>query len=42
MVKDTCLDTSLTAAQNLLLGDLEAYRRSQHLNNSDKKQIIQE
>jgi hypothetical protein len=41
MVKDTCLDSSLTAAQSLLLRDLEDYRRSQHLNYNDRKQAIQ-
>jgi hypothetical protein len=41
MIKDTCLDSSLTDAQSLLLRDLEGYRRSQHLNNNDKKQAIQ-
>jgi hypothetical protein len=41
MVKYTCLNYSLTAAQSLLLQDLEDYRRSQRLNNSDRKQAIQ-
>jgi hypothetical protein len=40
MVKDTCLDSSLTAAQGLALRDLEDYRRLHHLNNSDQKQAI--
>jgi hypothetical protein len=37
----TCLDSPLTTAQSLLLWDLEGYRRSQRLNNSDWKQAIQ-
>jgi hypothetical protein len=41
MVKDTCLDYSLTSAQCLLLWDLEGYHRSQLLNNNDRKQVIQ-
>jgi hypothetical protein len=41
MVKDTCLDSSLIAAQSLALRDLEGYRRSQRLNNSTQKQGIQ-
>jgi hypothetical protein len=41
MVKDTCLDSSLTAAQSLLLRDLKGYHRSQRLNNNDRKQAIQ-
>jgi hypothetical protein len=41
MVKNTCLDSSLTVGQSLALRDLEGYRRSQRLNNSDRKQAIQ-
>jgi hypothetical protein len=41
MVKDICMDSSLTAAQSLLLRDHEDYRRSQRLNNNDRKQVIQ-
>jgi hypothetical protein len=41
MVKNTCLDSSLTTAQSLLLWDLEGYQKSQHLNNSDQKQAIE-
>jgi hypothetical protein len=41
MIKDTCLDSLLTAAQSLLLQDPEDYRRSQRLNNNDQKQAIQ-
>jgi hypothetical protein len=41
MVKAPHLDSSLTAAQSLVLRDLEGYRRSQHLNNSDRKQAMQ-
>jgi hypothetical protein len=41
MVKDTCLDSSLMVAQSLVLQDLVGYQRSQHLNNSDWKQVIQ-
>jgi hypothetical protein len=41
MVKDTRLDSSLTAAQSLALQDLEGYRRSQRLNYNDGKQVIQ-
>ncbi len=37
MVKDTCLDSSLAVAQSLVLRDLEGYRRSQCLNNNDRK-----
>jgi hypothetical protein len=37
MVKDTCLDSLLAAAQSLDLQDLEDYRRSQRLNNNDQK-----
>jgi hypothetical protein len=40
MVKDTCLDSSLAAAQSLALQDLEGYRISQRLNTSDQKQAI--
>jgi hypothetical protein len=35
MVKDTCLDFLLTAAQSLFLQDLEGDRRSQRLNYDD-------
>jgi hypothetical protein len=35
MVKDTCLDSSLSVGQSFLLQDLEDYRRSQRLNNND-------
>jgi hypothetical protein len=38
--RNTYLDSSLTAAQSLVLRDLEGYRRSQRLNNSDRKQVI--
>jgi hypothetical protein len=41
MVKDTCLNSLITAAQSLALQDLEGYRRLQRLNNSDWKQAIQ-
>jgi hypothetical protein len=41
MIKDTCLDSSLTAAQSLVLQDLEGYRRSQRLTNSDQIQKVQ-
>jgi hypothetical protein len=41
MAKDTCLDSSLAAAQSLVLQDLEDYRKSQRLNNNDRKQAIQ-
>jgi hypothetical protein len=41
MVNDTCLDSSLIAAQSLLLRDLKGYRRLQRLNNSEQKEVIQ-
>jgi hypothetical protein len=41
MVKDTCLYSLLATIQSLLLRDLEGYQRSQRLNNSDRKQVIQ-
>jgi hypothetical protein len=37
----TCLDSLLTAAQNLLLEGLDDFRSSQRLNNNDRKQAIQ-
>jgi hypothetical protein len=37
----TCLDSPLTAAQNLLLEGLDDFRSSQRLNNNDRKQAIQ-
>jgi hypothetical protein len=40
MVKDTCLDSSLTATQSLDIRDLEGSQRSQRLNNNDRKQLI--
>jgi hypothetical protein len=40
MVNDTCLDSSLIAAQSLLR-DLKGYRRLQRLNNSEQKEVIQ-
>jgi hypothetical protein len=41
MVKDTCLNSSLTAAQSLAIRDLEDYCKSQRLNNNDWKQAMQ-
>jgi hypothetical protein len=35
------MDALLAATQSLLLQDLEGYRRSQRLNNSNRKQAIQ-
>jgi hypothetical protein len=40
MVQDNCLALPLAVAQSLLLQDLEDYRRSQRLNNNDRKQEI--
>jgi hypothetical protein len=40
MIKDTCLDSLLVAAQSLVLQDLEDYRRSQRLNNNNWKQAM--
>jgi hypothetical protein len=41
MVKDTCLNPSLTAAQSLVLRDFEDYHRLQRLNNNNRKEVIQ-
>jgi hypothetical protein len=41
MIKDTYFALPLAAAQSLVLQDLEDYRRSQRLNNNDRKQILQ-
>jgi hypothetical protein len=41
MVKDTCLDSLLAAAQSLVLQDLEGYCRTQRLIYNDQKQVIQ-
>jgi hypothetical protein len=41
MVKDTCLDSPLAAAQSLLLQDLGGYQSSQRLNNNERKQAVQ-
>jgi recombinational DNA repair protein (RecF pathway) len=39
--RNTCLDSPLTAAQNLLLEGLDDLRNSQRLNNNDRKQALQ-
>jgi hypothetical protein len=36
MTKDTCLDSSLSTAQSLLLRDLEGYQSSQRVKNNDE------
>jgi hypothetical protein len=41
MVKDTCLDSLLAAAQSLVLQDPEDSRILQRLNNCDRKEAIQ-
>jgi 5S rRNA maturation endonuclease (ribonuclease M5) len=41
MVKDTCLVSPLTAAQNILVEGLEDFRSLQRLINNDQKQTIQ-
>jgi hypothetical protein len=39
--RNTCLDSPLAAAQNLLLEGLEDFRSLQRLINNDQKQTIQ-
>jgi hypothetical protein len=41
MVKNTCHDSRLAAAQSLLLEGLEGFQSLQRLFNNDQKQVIQ-